>query len=321
MSAVAPDGVTVVVPTHNRADVLPHVLKAILDQEQVSVTVVVVDDASTDGTADLLSSYPDVTVVHHDVPTEQRKARNDGARAVQTPWLAFCDDDDLWAPTKLRRQLDALTSAGADWCACSSIFVDERLEPVGGHRVPTAQEVERLLPRQNMVPGGGSGVLMRTSLFEQVGGFREDAKYVEDWDLWLKASRAGTLVCVDELLVAQRQWSKSYSHKNLDDQYRAFVDMTQRYGDGTVGFRSRPLHLGAFEIQQRLCNGQRLSLVKELPRILRRSPEDWRWAVAMLALPEHRLRELRLRMVGEHDVEYAREWLAAVRSRQFGVQL
>jgi glycosyltransferase involved in cell wall biosynthesis len=260
-------------------------------------------------------------VVHHDVPTEQRKARNDGARAVQTPWLAFCDDDDLWAPTKLRRQLDALTSAGADWCACSSIFVDERLEPVGGHRVPTAREVERLLPRQNMVPGGGSGVLMRTSLFEQVGGFREDAKFVEDWDLWLKASRAGTLVCVDELLVAQRQWSKSYSHKNLEDQYRAFVDMTQRYGDGTVGFRSRPLHLGAFEIQQRLCNGQRLSLVNELPRILRRSPEDWRWAVAMLALPEHRLRELRLRVVGEHDVECAREWLAAVRSRQCGVQL
>jgi glycosyltransferase involved in cell wall biosynthesis len=321
MTAATRDVVTVVIPTHNRVDVLPHVLQAILGQEQVSVAVVVVDDASTDGTADLLSSYPEVTVVHHDVPTEQRKARNDGARAVQTPWLAFCDDDDLWAPTKLRRQLDALTSAGADWCACSSIFVDERLEPVGGHRVADAREVERLLPRQNMVPGGGSGVLMRTSLFQEVGGFREDARYVEDWDLWLKASRAGTLVCVDELLVAQRQWSRSYSHKNLEEQYRAFLDMTLRYGDGTVAFRGRPLHLGAFEIQQRLCNGQRLSLVKELPRILRRSPEDWRWAVAMLALPEHRLRALRLRMVGEHDVECAREWLAAVQSRQCGVQL
>jgi glycosyltransferase involved in cell wall biosynthesis len=302
-----PDSVTVVVPTHNRADVLRQTLETILGQRDVDVTVVVVDDASTDGTAEVLSQYPGVLTLRHDQPTEQRVARNHGAALARTRWLGFCDDDDLWAPTKLRRQLDALERHGADWCACSSIFVDENLEPIGGHRVTTPGEAGRRIPRQNVIPGGGSGVVMRRKVFEQVGGFREDARFVEDWDLWVKLSRVAKLACVDELLVAQRQWARSYSHRDLDAQYRAFVAMTRREGQG--GRRFRPLHTGSFEIQQRLCNGQRWSMITELPRILSRSPEDWRWAVACLALTEPQLRRLRLRPLGDAAVARSREWL------------
>jgi glycosyltransferase involved in cell wall biosynthesis len=302
-----PDSVTVVVPTHNRAGVLRQTLESILAQRNVDVTVVVVDDASTDGTTEVLAQYPEVVTLRHDQPTEQRVARNHGAALARTSWLAFCDDDDLWAPTKLRRQLDALDLWDADWCACSSIFVDAGLEPVGGQRVTTATEALDRIGRQNVIPGGGSGVVVRRQVFQEVGGFREDARFVEDWDLWLKLSRVAKLACVDELLVAQRQWSRSYSHRDLEAQYRAFVAMTRREGHG--GRRSRPLHTSSFEIQQRLCNGQRLSLVPEVPRLVWRSPEDWRWAVAGIALSEPQLRRLRLRPLGEAAVARAREWL------------
>jgi glycosyltransferase involved in cell wall biosynthesis len=302
-----PDAVTVVVPTHNRAAVLPQTLESILAQREVDVTVVVVDDASSDRTAEVLAQYPEVVTLRHDEPTEQRVARNHGAALARTPWLAFCDDDDLWAPAKLRRQLDALDAWDGDWCACSSIFVDGDLEPIGGQRGTTATEANQRIERQNVIPGGGSGVVVRRSVFEQVGGFREDARFVEDWDLWLKLSRAAKLVCVDELLVAQRQWSRSYSHRDLEAQYRAFVAMTRREGNGRR--RSRPLHTSSFEIQQRLCNGHRLSLIPEVPRLVWRSPEDWRWAVAGIALTEPQLRRLRLRPLGDAAVARARAWL------------
>lgn len=302
--------VTVVVPTHNRATVLPHALDSILHQDGVETSVVVVDDASTSATAEVLTRYPTVQVLRNAVPVEQRRARNDGASLADTEWIAFCDDDDVWAPHKLQRQFDAAFAANADWVACSSLAVDETLAPVSGQLVGEPHDMVRKLARQNVIPGGGSGVLMRRQLFEAVGGFRTDAKYVEDWDLWVRLSQKGTLACVDELLVAQRQWSSSYSHQNVNAQRAAFVDMVARYADDSVGFGSRPRHVGSFELQRRLSSGSRRDLLRHLPRILVQSPEDWKFVAAVLVLPEAKLAQMRLTSsVGRHDIDAALAWL------------
>src|SRR5438128_8506232 len=97
--------VTVVVPTKDRRQVLDVALRSILAQEGVDVRVVVVDDGSSDGTAAWLADLdPRVEVVRHDTPTGAAAARNDGLDRVTTDWGAFCDDDDVWAPTKLAKQ-------------------------------------------------------------------------------------------------------------------------------------------------------------------------------------------------------------------------
>jgi glycosyltransferase involved in cell wall biosynthesis len=312
------DAVTVVVPTRNRARILRQTIESILRQRDVSLTLIVVNDASTDDTEGVLADYPNIVVIHNSTPVEQRKARNDGASLAQTPWIAFCDDDDLWAPTKLRRQLDAMASQGADWCTVSTICVDEKLAPVGGHRLRDPNDIARLITRQNVVPAGTSGVLMRKQLFDRVGGFREGARYVEDWDLWIRMSQVGTACCIDELLVALRKWARSYSHDDLDGQHQAFLDVVSRYRNETESSNARPRHAGSFELQQRLDTEPRSSLIKEFPRIFRESPESWQWLIAVLLLPDEAIRRLRVQKVGRADVRRAEEWLRPYRMMQAG---
>jgi glycosyltransferase involved in cell wall biosynthesis len=308
------ESVTVVVPTRNRAQYLRQTIESILSQEDVAPSVVVVDDASEDETPELVRTMPRTQVIRHDRPTEQRIARNHGAKLAVSKWLAFCDDDDLWAPSKLRDQLSAMKSEGADWCTSSALFVDSGLNPIGGHRLRSGQNFCRLIRERNIVPGGGSGVLVRRALFESVGGFREDAKYVEDWDLWVRLSQAGKVACVDKLLVAYRVWSSSFSHDAFEDQYSAFCALVKNHNEGTSRKDARPKGASAFEVNQRLRSEKRRSILKDLPELVRRTPRDTIPMMLILGLPHSVLKGARLRKVGLKEIQSANEWLSPYRS-------
>src|SRR2546427_7128355 len=101
--------VTVVIPTRNRSRLLPVAVASALGQEDVEVEVVVVDDASTDETPDLIADLADerVRVLRLSTRHGVARARNIGIAEARGGWLAFLDDDDIWGPRKLRWQLDA----------------------------------------------------------------------------------------------------------------------------------------------------------------------------------------------------------------------
>jgi glycosyltransferase involved in cell wall biosynthesis len=314
----ARDAVTVIVPTRNRAKQLTQTIRSIVRQEGVSLSVVVVDDASSDNTYEVLHEMSDIHVIRHDEPTEQRIARNHGAKVASTPWIAFCDDDDLWAPNKLRAQLDALRSSGADWCTSSAIHVDEGLSPIGGHRLRDRSLIDQSILHKNVVPGGGSGVIMRRELFERSGGFREDARYVEDWDLWIRLSRLGNVAVVDELLVAYRIWPKSFSHSAHQLQYDAFLDLINRYGDTELSRQPLKSWAAVFEVQQRLLSESHASVAKDLPRLLNRSPRGALHVLALLGAPSPMLKWFRLRHIGTKDINEAKLWIAPYSDLQRG---
>src|ERR1044071_6101497 len=104
--------VSVIVPTRNRSSLLSKTLRTVLRQQDVELEVIVVDEASTDGTAALLATLGDarVRVIHHDRPRGVSAARNHGADEARGEWLAFIDDDGLWAPDKLAQQINAARS-------------------------------------------------------------------------------------------------------------------------------------------------------------------------------------------------------------------
>jgi glycosyltransferase involved in cell wall biosynthesis len=287
-------------------------LHSVQNQEGVSVTTVVVDDASDDDTYARLHALDDIEVIRHAVPTEQRIARNHGAERASTDWIAFCDDDDLWAPSKLSQQLRAAEAAGADWCTSSAIHVDGMLTPIGGERLRDPKEIVKHIPYRNVVPGGGSGVLVRRSLFEDVKGFRNDARFAEDWDLWLRLSRTGVAACVDELLVAYRQWAQSFSHHDFQAQFDAFSKLTLGADEASEA-RAKPQGSSAFEVRQRLRSEGKVSVAKDLPRLMLGSPRDLPPMLLMLALPETTLTWMRLRRLGRREVERACTWLKPYR--------
>jgi glycosyltransferase involved in cell wall biosynthesis len=205
--------ITVVVPTHNRRQLVPQAIHSILQQEGVSLELVVVDDGSTDGTGTWLDRIATtdsrIQIVHHERPRFISNARNAGIARASGRWVAFCDDDDLWAPDKLSSQLAALRANSARWGCTGVVVVDEQLEIIGHHHVKGGEVLARLL-EVNTIPTGSS-VIAELSLIREICGFDPALQGSEDWDVWIKLGQHSPLAAVDRPLVAYRLAGQSLS--------------------------------------------------------------------------------------------------------------
>jgi glycosyltransferase involved in cell wall biosynthesis len=184
---------------------LQRTLGTVLAQVDADLTVVVIDEGSSDGTAAFLASPPDprVTTIRHDEPKGVARARNAGLDAAATQWVAFVDDDDLWAPGKLSTQLQAIERDGeARWSCVGSVVVGPDLAILRGGHPPRDRDVADHILRFNHIPGGGSGVLVDRQLVLDAGGFDASLSTLADWDLWIRLGLRSPLAIVDEPLLA-----------------------------------------------------------------------------------------------------------------------
>jgi glycosyltransferase involved in cell wall biosynthesis len=136
---------------------------------------------------------------HHGVA----HARNVGVWNARGTWVAFLDDDDRWAPTKLGEQLAAATAAGAPWVysAAATIDHEDRMLFV---RPPVLPETTNWLAGPNPVPGGCSNVIARAELVRSVDGFDENLALLADWDLWIRLAAVAKPAISEHVLVAYR---------------------------------------------------------------------------------------------------------------------
>jgi glycosyltransferase involved in cell wall biosynthesis len=233
---VTPSGepqVSVVVPTKDRDELLRQTLRTISWQQDVVFEAIVVDDGSADPglvrriVADL--DDPRFRLVRHDRSRGVSETRNHGLAETRAGWVAFCDDDDLWAPDKLAKQLEAAERCPtAGWVYVGSVNITVGNQVVGGYPPPTPDEVAERLEESNIVPGGSSGVMARRALLVDVGGFDPALQPLADWDLWLRALEVASPACVGEPLVAYRVHATNMS---LDTRRveADFVTVARRY--------------------------------------------------------------------------------------------
>ena len=201
--------VSVVIPTKDRRDLLSLTLQSVLDQRDVEIEVIVVDDGSADDTAGLVRdlSDPRVRLVRNETSRGVGSARNSGVQAAGADWVAFLDDDDLWAPDKLRAQLDEAHRSGREWVYTGHVSIDGELRILaGGPPLPPEAAVESL-PRYNPIAAGSSSVLVRAELLSRAGSFDPRLQRTEDWDMWIRLARLGPPACVCRPLVAYRMHS------------------------------------------------------------------------------------------------------------------
>ena len=196
--------VTVVIPTRDRREELRTALRSALTQRAVDVEVVVVDDASMEPAE--LGELADerVRVVRNATPVGETASRNRGILEASGTWIAFLDDDDLWSPEKVIRQLDALDRHDAGWAYTGDVVVDQDLRILHGSPPPTPPDLASTLLRYNSVPAGASNVIVRASLLATVGPFDPALRRTGDWDMWLRLLTTGLPACVREPLVANR---------------------------------------------------------------------------------------------------------------------
>jgi glycosyltransferase involved in cell wall biosynthesis len=205
--------VSVVVPTHNRSGLLTLTLRSVLWQRDVDLEIVVVDDGSTDDTAEAVAGLHDarVRIVRHPTPQGVAASRNRGAAEATAEWITFLDDDDLWGPDKLARQLRAAREAGRSWAYTGAVSVDDDLEVLGGMPPPSPERIVELLPRYDAVPGGGSNVVVHRDTLARAGRFDSRLRNTEDWEMWIRLAKLGPPAWVCSPLVAKRAHGRNSS--------------------------------------------------------------------------------------------------------------
>jgi glycosyltransferase involved in cell wall biosynthesis len=210
--------VSVIIPAHNAAPFVAATLDSALAQTLDDLEIIVVDDGSTDGTAEVLTGYRDRIRVLHQEPSGPSSARNRGAEVARGEWLAFLDADDLWREEKLERQLEI---AGEDIDLVhtgTEIFGDSSSRDRYRSVVTDRGCLFESLLRRNFVTT--SSVILRTDRFRQLGGFEEDLRYCEDWDLWLRFSAGGgVMVGLTEPLTLYRvhPWQTEKNYRQMKD--------------------------------------------------------------------------------------------------------
>jgi glycosyltransferase involved in cell wall biosynthesis len=181
-------------------------LRSTLAQLEVELEVIVVDDGSTDDTARAVRSLDDprVRLLRHRTSRGVATARNSGAAEAASTWIALIDDDDLWAPDKLTRQVREAERIGAPWAYAGAVEIDRSGDLLGGERPPPPEVLLRELRHRNLMPAGCSNVVVDAEVFRASGGFDVGLRHLADWDMWLRLAKLGSPACVRDPLVAYR---------------------------------------------------------------------------------------------------------------------
>lgn len=183
--------VSAIVSTCDRAGLLSGALDSVLAQDGVGegfdLEVIVVDDASTDATSDVVACYPSVRYVRLPERRGASAARNAGVAASRGRYIAFLDDDDLWLPGKLRLQVPALAAHPEAGAVYSHVIArgdgPDSLRPTEAN--PHSGAVFLALLRGNVL-GGVLRFLIRRAALDVAGSFDETVPTGEDYDLWLR---------------------------------------------------------------------------------------------------------------------------------------
>jgi glycosyltransferase involved in cell wall biosynthesis len=196
--------ISVIIPTYNRAGVLPEAIDSALSQDYGNFEVIIVDDGSTDETPALLERYGTRITVIRQSNRGVSAARNRGVREANGDLIAFLDSDDLWQPGKLSTQA-AFYKSHPDVLVCQTeetwIRNGRRVNPKHRHKKPSGWIFEPSLALCLVSP---SAVMIRRGLFEEMGGFDESLPACEDYDLWLRISCRYPVYLIDTPLIVKR---------------------------------------------------------------------------------------------------------------------
>ena len=205
--------ISVVIPAYNRARSIGRAISGVLAQSWDNIEVIVVDDASGDGTAAAVEALgaPNVRVVRHARNRGAAAARNTGVAEARGDWIAFQDSDDDWLVEKLARQAAHMAGLGPDYLAtfCTKIDYGCDQDRRYGRRLASVMpdpretiesgDLHRRLMRGNII--GPQTVLIAKAAFLAAGGFDERLRNNEDWDFFIRLSERGKIGFLDDPLV------------------------------------------------------------------------------------------------------------------------
>ena len=202
--------VSVVIPTFNRADTLGETLDSIFEQTYRPIEVIVVDDGSTDATAEVIKAYGDQIQYIYQNNAGPSAARNRGISQVGGDLITFLDSDDLWLPSKLETQVRLMNRLDTSivCCLCNALMRQsdgrEMVSFDSAELNPSLEEgvwmnVAQVLATRFIF--FNQAVMVRRDALLETGGYDESLWLMEDQDLALRLALKGQWAFIKEPLV------------------------------------------------------------------------------------------------------------------------
>jgi hypothetical protein len=190
--------VTILLPTHNRADVLRYAIQSVLWQAERNFELLIVGDGCTDNTPDVVAAFPDPRIRWFDLPKAPLTGyanRNIALRQARGRYVAYAQDDDIMFPDHVERLIATIEVSGADWAYSRPLWVmpDGVVIPFSMN-LTHRDELDHFLKVVNYVPS--TCVMHTRSALERVGYWPEDVQHTADWRCWqriIMTSASGTV--------------------------------------------------------------------------------------------------------------------------------
>lgn len=292
--------VSVVIPTYNRARYIGQAVSSVLNQTWRDVEVIVVDDGSTDETAEVLAADSRVRYLYQ-AHRGVAAALNCGWRVAQGEYIGIIGSDDVWRPTLLEELVPLLArepNVGLAYARAQGIDEHGRpLTPIQGapEKFP-GRTLASLLYGDFVCP---IAVLLRRSCLERVGGFDESLSANEDWDLWIRLASFCRFAFCDKILAYYRYHRENLTAVNslhLQDIIRDRLRVLDKfYASDAVtpetlalkGIAYRNVYLDA--ALRHWMAGQRRAALTDLRRAFAASPQPLAFILRAIAfLAAHR---------------------------------
>ncbi|MCS6775344.1 MAG: glycosyltransferase [Chloroherpetonaceae bacterium] len=221
--------VSVIIPCYNQARFLPDAIESALGQTWPAVQVIVVDDGSTDATAEVCRQYADRILTLRQENAGLSAARNAGIAASDGEFLQFLDADDRIRPDKLMEQLQAFEAHPAVGVVYSEgVYIDAEGRVTGPVPVnhPSGRVFHELLTLWGTV---AHAPLVRRECLDRVGGFDPGLRSFEDYDLWLRIALHYPFLALDRVHFEYRVWGNTMS-RNGPVMLHSAREILRRYG-------------------------------------------------------------------------------------------
>jgi glycosyltransferase involved in cell wall biosynthesis len=230
-SSSAPS-VSIIIATHNGAAHIDEAVRSILAQGYVHYEVIIVNDASTDHTVDILKKIADprLRIIDNSRQLGLTRALNVGLHEACGEYVARLDDDDVWTDVdKLAKQIIFLHQHPAvGVCGTQYTIINEAGQEILRLQFPISDaDIRSRILREN--PFAHSSVMMRRELIEEYGAYDEKMRYAQDYELWLRFGQYTQLSNLPDYCVAKRIGTTRISQKKSLPQCWSFVRTAMRY--------------------------------------------------------------------------------------------
>lgn len=228
--------ISVIIPSFNYGAFIGDAIRSAEQQSRPPDEIIVVDDGSTDDTADVVAGFGDRVKYIKQENSGVCSARNRGVAESRGDLIAFLDADDVWEPTKLEKQAARFyedVRIGLVHCGMrefDSATGETISEHIDGLEGDVANEL--LVWERPVIVGAGGTIMVSREAFEKVGGFDTSLKCGEDWEFCYRIARKYWVGFVPEILVNYRS-HKTNSHKNINEMERSTLLAWGKVFDGS----------------------------------------------------------------------------------------